>query len=726
MNEQIQYLINSLNDKQREAVLTEKQNVKILAGAGSGKTKVLTTRIAYLLSLGVTGKSILAVTFTNKAAKEMKERIKKIIQDDKVTELKDIWIGTFHGLCNKIISEHHQLLNLPKNYEIVDSNDQKSLIKRVLEEMQIKDLKEVLADAQTFINLAKENGFRPEANSLKLMALKFSSGVILLDIYKRYEELRKISNILDFGDLLLYVVELFNSNSKVKDYYNQKFQHILVDEYQDTNNLQEEWLKLIAKNNYFYVVGDDDQSIYGWRGAQIDNIIDFEKRYNDSAVIKLEQNYRSTNNILNAANAVINKNKKRTGKNLWSDKTDGKKIFVVQAYSPEEEAKIIANKIELEIKKFERKPSDFAILYRNNAISRPFESKLTERKIPYKIVGGVGFWSRAEIKDVLSYLSMFNNPDNDVSFERSVNFPTRGVGNKMIETIREYALNKKVSLFKSLKDLINNNIIKDKSGKLKEYVSLIDLGNENREHKIKFILSDLFEKVDFNEAYSKSKEGEEKIEERLANLQELVFFAKDFKHEEENRTDLEAFLYYASLQSDADKDQSIDSVLLLTVHASKGLEFPVVFIVGMEQGIFPSQRSIDNNELEEERRLAYVAITRAMEELTISFSCSRYGKEISSSKFLNEIPISILDTENEEGFGNTAIIREIIKDKLLNRETKKKDKLPSNLKYKVGDSLMHPQYGKGVVQSIFIQEEKVVATVSFFTKKVNLQIGKIN
>lgn len=262
----------------------------------------------------------------------------------------------------------------------MDSNDQKSLIKRVLEEMQIKDLKEVLADSQNFINLAKENGFRPEANSLKLMALKFSSGTIVLDVYKRYEELRKISNILDFGDLLLYVVELFSQNQKVNNFYNQKFQHILVDEYQDTNNLQEEWLKFISKNNYFYVVGDDDQSIYGWRGAQIDNIINFEKRYADSAVIKLEQNYRSTNNILMAANAVIDKNKKRTGKNLWSEKDEGKKIFVVQAYNPEEEAKLIASKIETEIRKFSRKPSDFAILYRNNSISRTFESKLTEKK----------------------------------------------------------------------------------------------------------------------------------------------------------------------------------------------------------------------------------------------------------------------------------------------------------------------------------------------------------
>lgn len=725
MNEQIQYLINSLNEKQKEAVLTEKQNVKILAGAGSGKTKVLTTRIAYLLSLGVSGKSILAVTFTNKAAKEMKERIKKIIPDDKINELKDIWIGTFHGLCNRIISEHHQLLNLPKNYEIVDSNDQKSLIKRVLEEMQIKDLKEVLADSQNFINLAKENGFRPEANSLKLMALKFSSGTIVLDVYKRYEELRKISNILDFGDLLLYVVELFSQNQKVNNFYNQKFQHILVDEYQDTNNLQEEWLKFISKNNYFYVVGDDDQSIYGWRGAQIDNIINFEKRYNDSEVIKLEQNYRSTNNILMAANAVIDKNKKRTGKNLWSEKDEGKKIFVVQAYNPEEEAKLIASKIETEIRKFSRKPSDFAILYRNNSISRTFESKLTEKKIPYKIVGGVGFWSRSEIKDVISYLSMYNNPDNDISFERSVNFPTRGVGAKMLEIIRDNAATKKISLYTSLKELIENKTIKDKTGRLKEYIDLIEFGNINKDHKVKYILNDLFEKVNFNEEYSKSKEGDDKIEERLSNLQELVFFAKDFKHEEENRLDLEAFLYYASLQSDADKDQSIDSVLLLTVHASKGLEFPVVFIVGMEQGIFPSQRSIDNSELEEERRLAYVAITRAMEELTISFSCSRYGKEITSSKFLNEIPISILDTENEEGWGNTQIVREILKDKALNRQSKKIDKLLTNLKYKVGDTLMHKEYGKGTVQSIFIKDEKIIASVSFFTKKVNLEIGKI-
>lgn len=728
---QIEKLISTLNDKQKEAVLAREKHVRVLAGAGSGKTKVLTTRMAYLALIGAEPDSILAVTFTNKAANEMKERAMKMLPKELNIDANKMWIGTFHGLCNRIISAHHSLLGFPKNYEIIDTDDQKTILRRVLEELKVsEDKKEVLKEMLIYINTAKEVGKRPEASKKLLQSLGFPS--YYLDIYKRYEEIRIKSNALDFGDILLYVKELFENNPAVKEYYQEKFQHILVDEYQDTNEIQEEWLKNISLGNYLYVVGDDDQSIYGWRGAKIDNIINFADRYSSSKTVKLEQNYRSTNNILNAANYIIKNNTKRAGKDLWSEKEDGKPLMVRQCYNPEQEAKVIAEEIKYEIDINGRNPSDIAILYRNNAISRAFESKLTERKIPYKIIGGIGFWSRKEIKDVLSYMSMINNEQNDVSFERTINFPPRGIGKKSIMNIIEHSKDKKISLFESLHEMVNDKKIKGKAlNNIKEYINIIEKGKRMKEHSPYNIIMHILDSTKISDAYD--KEGEEKADERKLNLQELVYFARNFKNEEEDKSDLEAFLYHASLQSDADKSKEGDNVQLMTIHASKGLEFPKVYIVGFEQGIFPSKRSLEQKKLlEEERRLAYVAITRGMETVEFSFSEKRYNQPVEYSKFLEELPIDILDFKSENDYGICKIGREILRNKADKEDSERTISASTNSyfeedkpKYEVGDIMNHKKYGKGKIIKIYEIDKKLVAKVDFgFIGKKDLIIAK--
>jgi DNA helicase-2/ATP-dependent DNA helicase PcrA len=725
---QIETLISSLNDKQKEAVLSREKHVRILAGAGSGKTKVLTTRMAYLSLIGAEPESILAVTFTNKAASEMKNRAVKMLPPELNIDANKMWIGTFHGLCNRIISAHHSLLNLPKNYEIIDTDDQKTIIRRVLEELKIsEDKKEVIKEMITYINTSKERGYRPEQSKKLLQSMGFPSRY--LNIYKRYEEIRESSNALDFGDILLYVKELFENNPAVKIYYQEKFQHILVDEYQDTNEIQELWLRNISLGNYLYVVGDDDQSIYGWRGAKIDNIINFSDRYVSSKTVKLEQNYRSTNNILNAANYIIKNNTKRAGKNLWSDKEDGSLLTVRQCYNPEQEAKIISEQIKYEIDFNGRNPNEIAILYRNNALSRAFESKLTERKIPYKIIGGIGFWSRREIKDILSYMSMINNSQNDVSFERTINFPTRGIGKKSIMNIIETSKIDGKPLFESLQDMVDDNRIKGKAlNNIKSYINVINEGKRIKMNSPYNIIMHIIDKTNITEAYN--KEGEEKSDERKLNIQELIYFARNFKNEEDDKNDLEAFLYHASLQSDADKNKENDSVQLMTVHASKGLEFPKVYIVGFEQGIFPAKRSMDKGKLlEEERRLAYVAITRGMETVDFSFSERRYNQQSEYSKFLEELPLDILDFKSENEYGICKIGRDILKNKVNNeRNTSNTDSYfdeEEKPKFSIGDIMNHKKYGKGNILNIYEKNKFLIATVEFgFIGKKDLIIAK--
>jgi DNA helicase II / ATP-dependent DNA helicase PcrA len=663
--------LSTLNDKQSQAVKSRSKNILVLAGAGTGKTKVLTSRVSYLIEMGVSPEEIFAVTFTNKASKEMKDRIINMLPKD--IHIGGAWIGTFHNLCNKIIKAHHNLLGLPINYQIFDSDDQKSTIRRSIDEYEnensIKlDKKEVIQETLSFINKAKENGLRPN-KSLQL-ASNMRLNNMHVELYEKYEKIKKTSNAIDFSDMILCVVELFTSHKNVLDFYNNKFKHILVDEFQDTDKLQYKLITMMcSNNNYLFVVGDDDQSIYGWRGAEIKNILQFNEKKENVEIIKLEQNYRSTKTILNAANAVISNNSNRHGKNLWSDGEDGDAIKIQLAYSPEQEAKLISEQIDNLIIQG-KNPKSIAILYRNNSISRTFEMSLKSLRIPYVIVGGISFWSRKEVKDLLSYLSLVADTNNNISFERIINVPSRGIGKKSIEKIRVESHLRELSMFETLKLMIEEKLIKGKSAdNLNGFIKLIErIKNSDISLSIYHTLTMIIEETNIISQYI--KEGEEKYEERKENMQELAYAGKTFKRSEDDNdelSDIDLFISQATLQSETSKEKNTEKVNLMTVHASKGLEFPYVFLVGFEDGIFPSARSVQYGDIEEERRLAYVAITRAEKNLSISYSKSRYGKEILPSCFLEEL-----------------------KNKFTKLESK----------YTIGDVYNHQKYGNGIITKV--------------------------
>lgn len=717
--------INKLNEVQRKAVISRSKAILILAGAGTGKTKVLTSRISYLISLGVEPSSILAVTFTNKAANEMTNRIKSMVNENVM--IGDAWIGTFHKICNKIIATHYELLNLPKNYQTLDSDDQKSLIRRSIEEIclenpkDIIDKKECLLSSLTFINKAKELGFRPNNAKAKDLCINMGFDKIILDIYNRYEYIRELTNTIDFGDMILYVIELFRDFPEIKYFYSNKFSHVLVDEYQDTNTLQSELINSLSENNYLFVVGDDDQSIYGWRGAKIENILNFEKNNKDTEIFRLEENYRSTKIILSAANIIIKNNIKRHGKTLWTNGNEGEKIKVYETSSPEEEAEALTDNILSKIQNEGINPKDVAILYRNNSISRSFEGKLTERQIPYKIIGGISFWSRKEIKDMLSYLSLIANKDNDISFERVINVPTRGVGKKSIEKIRNNANENKISMFDSMSLMLSTNEIKGKSGNLlRSFQKIIEsLTKNNISSSIYNTIVKILEETNLANSYT--GETEEKLAERKLNLQELCYFAKNFKNEEEGLSDIDVFLSQAALQSESDNSKSNDCVQMMTIHASKGLEFKYVYLVGLEQGIFPSNRSLSQtiDSLEEERRLAYVAITRAEIELTISFSTWRYNQSSGASMFLLELPKELLSYKKTNSFSYNSNYSNN-RNNFQNKVTPKimEPKFDNNLddsknKYVVGQMINHKKFGKGEILKIESESEYDVYTIKF-------------
>jgi DNA helicase-2/ATP-dependent DNA helicase PcrA len=738
MSYDIESEISKLNAPQQKAVKTRKKHVLVLAGAGSGKTKVLTSRIAYILDMGAEPDSILAVTFTNKAANEMKNRIKSMVSSS--TNLNDMWVGTFHSLCNKIISTHYSTMGLAKNYQTLDSDDQKSLIRRIVEELEVEknekfDKKALVQDGMNFINKSKENGLRPNKAHDLLISLNIDQ--INLEIYERYEQTRMLNNTIDFGDMLLYVVELFRDHPEIKKQYQHKFSHILVDEFQDTNKIQYQWAKDLSEGNYLFVVGDDDQSIYGWRGAKVSNIIDFAKNHNDTEIVKLEQNYRSTKKILACANSVIKVNTKRLGKSLWSDQADGSDICIIESDSPEEEARVITSIIESKIMNDNSiKYSDFAILYRNNAISRSFEAKLTEKKIPYKLIGGTSFWARKEIKDVLSYMSLVANDKNDVSFERTVNTPSRGIGKKTIEKIRIRAQQNNANLFITTSEMIDAGEIKGKSGKaLSEYIDFINDARSGESTITPYnIIMKIIKEIPLTDSYY--SEGEEKGDERKENIHELSYFAKEFVNEDD-KDDLDAFLAQAALQSDNAKDKDTDSVQLMTLHASKGLEFPFVFVAGFEQGTFPSKRALispHKKNLEEERRLAYVGITRAEKELWLSFAGYRYNQSTQYSMFMDELPVEFLSYKTSSSYGISSIGRKIksykIKtDQPLSSKPFKKSQEDDNSAslYKVGQTINHKKWGKGLISKVEFKRDinSYIIDVSFdFIGRKNIIIPK--
>jgi DNA helicase-2/ATP-dependent DNA helicase PcrA len=682
-------IIDSLNDAQRLAVSAPNQAMLILAGAGSGKTRVLVHRIAWHIQVqGLSMHNILAVTFTNKAAKEMRGRVEELLN----VSAKAMWIGTFHGLAHRLLRRHAKQAKLPDTFQVMDSDDQLRVIKRLLKGLNIDDTKWPPKQVMWFINGQKDEGIRAR----HMLEPDDVYQRTLVMVYQAYEAFSDRSGLVDFAELLLRAHELLRDNEDVLQFYQDRFKQVLVDEFQDTNTIQYAWLRLLTegKSNLF-VVGDDDQSIYGWRGAKIENLYKFQRHYPDHQVIKLEQNYRSTGNILKSANALIEKNDSRMGKQLWTDAGDGELISLYCAFNEQDEAYFVVEKIRKWVNEGELR-QDVAILYRSNAQSRQFEEKLMNTGTPYRVYGGLRFFERMEIKNALAYLRVMSNRDNDASFERVINTPVRGIGNKTLEEIRGLARAQQISLWQAAVALINQNCLTARaSNALKGFLDLIKKLNADTADKALFEqVKIIVEHSGLVESYKKEKG--EKGEARIENLEELVNAARSFDFDqdnEENLNELDMFLAHAALEAgDMQGDDYEDCVQLMTLHSAKGLEFKLVFLVGMEEGLFPSQQSNEDIvRLEEERRLCYVGITRAMQQLYLTHAESRrlYGKESypRPSRFLKEIPANCL----QEVRIRANVSRPVTVTK------RKSSSVQQVGTYKLGQRVSHVKFGEGVV-----------------------------
>ena len=640
----VSHLIDSLNDRQREAVSAEPGPILVLAGAGSGKTRVLTHRIAWACEVdGLSPFSVLAVTFTNKAAAEMRARVESLLGISAAA----MWVGTFHGLAHRMLRLHYAAARLPQNFQILDSDDQLRMVKRVVRQLDLDEARWPPKQAQWFINHNKDEGLRPAHIDPGQDPIQQQ----MLEIYRLYQELCERAGVVDFAELLLRVLELIRDNDDIREHYQRRFQHILVDEFQDTNAIQYAWLRLMAGSNTpIFVVGDDDQSIYGWRGARIENIHHFERDFANTQVVRLEQNYRSTGTILKAANALIDNNHSRLGKELWTQSDDGEPIMFYSAYNEKDEARFVIDRIESWVAQG-RDRKEVAVLYRSNAQSRQFEETLVTRGMPYRVYGGLRFFERAEIKDALAYMRMISSPTADNAFERTVNHPPRGIGQKTIDEIRNHARAQSASLWSASVDLVASEQLSGRArSALQAYLDLIhrmtaELGELPLGEQIRCGIE-----ISGLDAHFK-KDSTEKGQSRLENLQELVGAGKSFEYDaviEENMSTLDAFLAHAALEAgEGQADAWEDCVQLMTMHSVKGLEFPLVFLVGMEEGLFPHQRSSEEpGRMEEERRLCYVGITRAREQLVVTSAEVRrlYGGESYNmlSRFVREIPSELM------------------------------------------------------------------------------------
>ncbi len=643
MQNDLEQQLTTLNPAQHHAVTTPPGRQLVLAGAGSGKTRVLVHRIAFLIQrLDVSPHSILSVTFTNKAAAEMRARIEQMLGHNPA----GMWVGTFHGLAHRLLRAHWQEAGLTENFQILDSDDQQRLIKRVIRELGLDEQRWPAKQAQWFINGQKDEGIRPAGIQ--------ASGDLFLatmrGIYEAYEAACARTGVIDFAELLLRALDLWRDKPGLLEHYQRRFRHILVDEFQDTNAVQYAWLRLLAKGGEsLMVVGDDDQSIYGWRGARIENIQQFDQDFPDAEIIRLEQNYRSTANILNAANALIAHNNGRLGKNLRTDDGDGEPLALYAAFNEHDEARYVVETIEDALRKEGLKRSEIAILYRSNAQSRVLEEALLREKIPYRIYGGQRFFERAEIKNAMAYLRLLDGRGNDAALERIINVPTRGIGEKTIETIREYARTHDVHMWEAIRLMLAVKALPGRaSGALAGFIELIDsLAEQVLAMPLHQMTQVVIEKSGLL-AYHEAEKGE-KGQARVENLEELVSAARAFENDEDDElTPLQAFLTHASLEAgDTQAAENEDSIQLMTLHSAKGLEFPLVFLVGMEEGLFPHKMSLEEpGRLEEERRLAYVGITRAMQKLVISYAETRrlYGSETYNkvSRFVREIPAPLI------------------------------------------------------------------------------------
>jgi len=661
--------LSRYNAPQLEAIKSKSWRILVLAGAGSGKTSVLTGRMAYLIENGVNPGSIMAVTFTNKAAGEMKSRVESLLSGN--IDVNNIWMGTFHGICNRIIRSYPRQSGLSVGYQIIDPSDQKDIIQNILEKKFITitddsllttsgkpNAAKISKSVLSLISYAKSRREYPEnLDSDKVQRQEGYDGVAL---YQYYQEALKDYNVIDFDDILLKALELFENHIDVRESFINKFSHVLVDEFQDTSLIQYEWLKILTENSVLFVVGDDDQGIYSWRGAKPEYIIGFDSVYEDTHVIKLEQNYRSTQSILDCANASISYNETRKDKKLFTTASLGTPVKFYSASDKDTEASRVVSIInDLLLEGFSY--DDFAILYRSNYLSLSMEKALRVEGIPYKIIGGINFYSRKEIKDVLSYMSFVLNPHFETSFNRSVSSPSRGIGKKTKENISLYSKENNLSILDAVKQLLSDKKIKGKSAEsLKEYVELIDRCIQFVDDPEKMV-QEIVMSVDFPSSWN--EKDQEKLRERKENLESLYYDAVDFNMPLNSDLSKTAeFLSNAALLSSADTESEQSSVQLMTIHASKGLEFPVVFLVGAEDGVIPPIRSLDSkSDLEEERRLMYVAITRAQNRLYISSAQYRpqnQGRKSNQdySKFIEEIidfDSDLLDVEIASRKSNT-------------------------------------------------------------------------
>ncbi len=722
MNQTLNLDLDLLNAAQREAVTMSDGHALVLAGAGSGKTRVLTHRIAYLLQYHhVSPFEILAVTFTNKAAGEMRTRIEAMIGG----RVGGMWIGTFHGIAHRLLRKHYKSVNLPENFQIIDSDDQYRLVRRILKSLNLAESHWPPKQAQWFINKQKDSGLRAS-----MLSTQDRYSETMQRIYLAYEETCLRGGLVDFAELLLCVHELWKQNPEILQHYQQRFKYVLVDEFQDTNTVQFEWLKnLIGDHNYIMAVGDDDQSIYGWRGAKIENIQYFQKQFPNCKIIRLEQNYRSTGNILRAANALIDNNFGRLGKNLWTSHGDGEKLSVYAGFNETDEARFIVDRIS-EFVDAGHSYNDIAILYRSNAQSRILEEIFLQRGIAYQVYGGLRFFERAEIKDVLAYLRLIVARNDDAAFERVVNMPARGIGEKTLTSIRLYARSEQQSLWQSAKILTENKKFSARAlNAVEGFLSLInDLDEQTEELNLAELIENVIDTSGLTSHFSLDKT--EKGLTRVENLAEIVSAASQFEHyitEEEEELDLSplmVFLTHAALEAgERQSNKKQERVQLMTLHSAKGLEFPFVIIAGLEEGLFPHSMSFeDPGRLEEERRLCYVGITRAEQKVLLTYAESRRlrGQETYNrpSRFLREIPNNLL----QEVRLKSEISRPLSSVKPNSRI------IDNSAPFRLGQRVRHAKFGEGVVLQLEGNGNHAQVQVKFSdngTKKLALAYAKL-
>jgi DNA helicase-2/ATP-dependent DNA helicase PcrA len=705
-------ILDNLNPMQREAASTIDGPILILAGAGSGKTRVLTHRIAYMVGNGVNPWEILAITFTNKAAKEMKTRVHSLVASE---DASNIWIGTFHSICVRILKKEIERLGYTRDFVIYDSDDQKKLMGQCMDELNINPKLYIPSSILSEISNAKDNLIGAE--KFAKTAIGDSKLEIVSKLYIKYQEKLKACNAVDFDDIIVNTIELFRNFPDVLEHYQNRFKYLLVDEYQDTNSAQYTLTYLLAlKNKNICVVGDDDQCIYGWRGANIRNILDFESDYPGTKVIKLEENYRSTKNILFAANHIVRNNSGRKDKSLWTNNTDGEKVSIYTAIDERDEARFVIGTIKKNITEGEDQCKDYSILYRTNAQSRVFEEELMAAMIPYKIYGGLSFYGRKEIKDIVAYLRFIINSNDIISFERIINEPKRGIGAATVKKLVEFAASNRTSVYDSIDYIgianpnnpgISNAIVT----KLRNFKATIaDIKHAIDKKVPRQIIEDILDKTGYLAALEKEDTSEAKN--RIENLKEFVTAAVEFEDAAEENT-LSGFLDNISLVTDLDNmDEKNDNVVsLMTVHTAKGLEFPYVFMTGMEEGIFPTGRVFDSpDKLEEERRLCYVAITRAEKQLFLTNTTHRfiYGRANVNppSRFLKELPEELLVDLNN------AYLKTIEKpSKPKINETNEKSN--PNGSYFTGQRVKHGKFGEGIIVTLEDNSGELMLTVAF-------------